>query len=234
MKQHAPMPAHDRTLAIVGGGPSVADTIDHLRGDVAAVNGSHDWLLSNGIVPWACGFCDSRARVSKTVTPRHDVWYYVADTCHDDLLSKLDIVPDRIVRWKKAEMGWGCSMGLRWIFLGHDLGYRSFDLHGFDSSLRDGRTHAYPGFKDGATTGIITVDGYRTRANFLAQAIDFFDIMRWFDGAIDVRLFGDGLLQSRALTGPRSFPHDLQKVADRSRVDPVPTVHQPTTEMRPC
>ena len=40
-------------------------------------------------------------------------------------------------------IGGGTSVGLRTIFLGYVLGYRTFHLHGNDASFRGLETHAY-------------------------------------------------------------------------------------------
>lgn len=204
--------AHNRRLAIAGGGPSLQDTWKKLKNpkfDVAAVNGSLGFLLERKVTPWACGVVDSGEHMADIV-PRHpDVWYFLSSTCNPKVYEKLEgckivqwhpTTPDSIIYEPGVELavGGGVTMGLRWLNLGYLLGYRRFDLHGLDSSYRGSRTHAYSDRRDGGD--YIEVDGWKTSMNFVQQVVSFFGIMdRLTQDDVDpikVNLHGTGLLQS--------------------------------------
>lgn len=207
---------HNLMMSIAGGGPSLEDTAKHLDGYVAAVNGSLRFLLSKPMpLPYLCGVMDPGEHISDAIDADENVRYYVASICHPRIFDKLKGCDVRLWHATPASIGdedgvrntlsgsgagWlaiggGCTMGLRWLNLGYILGFRSFDLHGLDSSFRSGRTHAYPDRAD--SKDHITIDGRETRLNFLAQVRDFFAVMEMFKSLdkINVRVFGDGLLQ---------------------------------------
>jgi hypothetical protein len=95
-------------------------------------------------------------------------------------------------------IGGGTTMGLRWLNLGYVMGFRTFRMHGLDSSFRDDRTHAYPDRDRGQ---VVTVNGRRTRLNFLVQIEDFKALLERFGQPdfepIDLDVLGDGLLQDQ-------------------------------------
>ncbi|MFM2462009.1 hypothetical protein, partial [Klebsiella pneumoniae] len=70
-------------------------------------------------------------------------------------------------------IGGGTTMGIRWLNLGHYMGFRKFEMHGLDSSYRGAQTHAYADSRDGKA-GTIEINGYVTDNNFLTQCIDWF------------------------------------------------------------
>lgn len=199
--------AHDRTLGVAAGGPSLADTWEDIRGDIAAVNGSLRFLLERDVKPWACGLLDPRPRLAEVIEAEPGVIYFVSSTCAPEVFDKLkgcDVVLWHPSPWPVTLpqpgllISGGTTIGTRWLTLGYALGYRRFDLHGLDSSHRKGKTHAYP---DGFERTLIEVDGYTTEPNFAVQVQDFLEMMRLFQSddmdPVSVRMNGDGLLQSK-------------------------------------
>lgn len=232
--------AHEHTLAVAAGGPSLTDTYKELKGYVAAVNGSLAWLLDKGIVPNACGVCDPGAHMADIIEPHKDVTYYLASMVHPSVFDKLIAAGCYVVLWHVAplegidqllnelypkkdwlQIGGGSTMGLRWLNLGYICGFRKFDFHGLDSSFRiyepyhpanaeeakfryfsqsmRRASHAYPDHQDDKEW--MELDGYQTKVNFVAQVIDFIKVMdRYIQPDIepvDVRVFGEGLLQKK-------------------------------------
>ncbi len=218
-------PAHDRTLCVIGGGPSAAYTLSARTGDIVTVNAGHDWLINQGIVPWACGFLDPHERIADMFTPCNDVFYYVANVVHVNVLWKLQGF--KVIFWYpkptagKLQIGGGSSMGLRWINLGYVLGYRKFHLHGLDSSFDNISTHAYPDQRDTSSKTDIWIDGYRTRPNFLAQCIDFFNLVNLMNQSdiepVEFYIHGHGLLQYRWNSGKHEFSKKQHAIADKVR-----------------
>ncbi|MCB2108706.1 MAG: DUF115 domain-containing protein, partial [Rhodobacteraceae bacterium] len=165
------------TLLICGGGPSIGDlaqlkTLRHLArkgGKVWAVNKTHDFLLTKGIVPWGACLLDPMPWVAGYIKrPRRDVKYFVASQCHGDVFSALknanvylwhagiDVDGEGYPVKLLAEEYPGCdwhvvpgptTVGLRSIMVGYSLGFRTFHLFGCDSSLKvgegDARLYAY-------------------------------------------------------------------------------------------
>jgi uncharacterized Rossmann fold enzyme len=209
---------HGMVLSIAGGGPSLEDTWQELHGYIAAVNGSLSYLLKKGVVPHLCGVCDPSPHMAEVIEAHAGVTYFVASHCDPSVFDKLLSAGCRVYLWHLHPIdgldallselypnGWlqipgGSTMGLRWVNLAYNaLGFRKFHLHGMDSSFRDRASHAYPDHQDDKEW--ITFDGFKTRVNFVGQVVDF---MRMLDelGKPDVepteiRVFGDGLLQSR-------------------------------------
>ncbi|HEX2653668.1 MAG TPA: hypothetical protein VHN11_08460, partial [Xanthobacteraceae bacterium] len=96
-----PAARHDGVLAIAGGGPSLANTCSKLRHPgpntrVAAANGSHDYLLSRGIVPHYCGLMDPATHLADLISPRAGVTYFVASTCDRAVFDKLNAYDVRL------------------------------------------------------------------------------------------------------------------------------------------
>ena len=206
-----------KTLCIAAGGPSLADTIKDRKGDLVAVNGSHDWLIERGIMPLALGLMDYRPRLATMFTPHRDVRYYVASSVDQAVMKKL--AGFDVVRWDYEKIRGGCSMGLRWLTLGYLMGYRNFALHGFDSSFREGRTHAYPHYRDEKHKGKFKVDGFETADRWVAQIIDFFKITDELK-SVKITVHGDGLLQRRFKENNRLFEPEIVAAANACRRAP--------------
>jgi len=210
-------PPNKQTLCIAAGGPSINNTIRDRFGTLVTVNGAHDWLIDRGIVPIACGFMDWRPRLADMFTPREDVQYYVADSVHKAVEDKLEGF--RVVPWKRIQAGNVCTMGLAWISIGHLMGYRKFDLHGFDSSFREGATHVYPNYQDDKERGKCKIGKFFTADRWVAQIIDFFKLKDRFKDA-EFTIHGDGLLQQRVKDDNRDFPQRLiNEINSRRRVN---------------
>lgn len=198
-------------LSVAGGGPSLADTWQDLRGVVAAVNGSCGFLIERGHIPHLCGVLDASPHMADVIAAHPEVRYYVASICDNRVFDKLagcETVLWHPTGYKGIEewiprhsliVGGGCTMGLRWLTLGYVLGFRKFELHGLDSSYRDDQTHAYKDHGD-RNDPVMMVHGRRTQLNFTEQVSDFFDWMERFKHSpelddVTIKVHGDGLLQ---------------------------------------
>lgn len=208
--------AHKLKMAIVGGGPSLEDTLGEITGYVAAVNKAHDYLISKGMNVHACGLVDPAPWLSNYITPKKGATYFVASLCHAFVFDKL--AEHNVVLWHASQgekvpmndivpsgsvmIPGGTTMAVRWLDLGYALGFREFDLFGLDSSHRGAKHHAYDFPQDDA---IPTQElmGYVTTNGWLAQVNDIFLRTKRFemdarDGTMDpieITFHGDGLLQ---------------------------------------
>ncbi len=200
---------HARKLVVAGGGPSLSiDELDR-EGVIVTINAGQGHLLANGVKPWAVGLLDARPHIADLIEPRPDMFWFVASTCHPSVFDKLRDC--QVILWHPSGapgirdvlpedahlIAGGTTMGLRWINLGHYMGFRTFDLHGLDSSYRQGATHAYPDSRDGRQH-TIEIDGFATDNNFLQQVADYIAIREVLTLDPDrptLNLFGEGLLQ---------------------------------------
>lgn len=197
---------HKHTLSIIGGGPSIEDTYRDAAGYIAAVNKAHDWLIERGVIPNACGLVDPLPGLADQITPRKDVTYFVASMCHPRVFDKLrgyhvklwHSSPCPVDVGDDLRISGGTTMALRWFNLGYICGFRTFHLHGMDSSVRGARHHAYEHRQDDALS-TFDLHGYTTQLGLCTQVSDFFTLMNrlriddveqvWF------KVFGDGLFQ---------------------------------------
>lgn len=199
------------------------DTYKELGNYVAAVNGSLPWLLDRDIVPNLCGVCDPSPHMIDIVEADKRVTYFVASSVHPTVFDKLLKAGCDVVLWHASpidgltalldeiypnkdwlQVGGGCTMGMRWVNLGYQCGFRRFHLHGLDSSFRmdpvRGRaSHAYPDHQDNKEW--VTFDGFLTKPNFIGQVSDFIDLAERYTHSdiepVEIKLYGDGLLQTR-------------------------------------
>lgn len=164
-----------KTWAVIGGGPSINDCVKDIRrlkkagANIVSVNKSHDWLLENGIVPWAHVLLDPQERVKDYVKrPRKDVRYFVASQCHASVFDALDGYPVFLWHagqdfpfldlqeptaylreyWTEGSQNWICTpgpttVGLRVPYIGHQMGADHFHMFGMDSSRSNGKLHGY-------------------------------------------------------------------------------------------
>jgi hypothetical protein len=156
---------HDGTALIVGGAPSLKDTLPKLRqhiqrgGKVFALNGTHDYLVERGIIPDYHVLLDARKENVRFVSnPRPGVTYLLAAQCHPSLYEALeghDVV--QYVAWAPgiealaqkfpgkpiAVIGGGETVGLKAMLLAHLMGFRKLHLFGMDSCYRGEDNHAY-------------------------------------------------------------------------------------------
>lgn len=88
--------AHDASMVIVGSGPSLVDFADEIKAErdkgrpVCAINGAHEWLISNGIDPDLFVSCDPRTTIRPNVeTKSKRTVYLLASRCHPQVFDHL-------------------------------------------------------------------------------------------------------------------------------------------------
>ena len=209
-----PCEAHDLTLCIAAGGPSLQDTYRDLHGVVVAVNGSLKFLNDKEVPPWGCGVMDPGAHMPDIVPRVEGVHYLIGSICNPALFDHLEGMDVGLWHPGGVDGLWetlgtkrnswtvvagGSTMGLRWLNLGYVLGFRRFEFHGLDSSYRESGTHAYPDHTDDADH--LVIEGYHTKLAFVRQVADFFAILDAFSGQdvdeISIEIKGTGWLQDR-------------------------------------
>lgn len=213
-------PEHKGKALIVGGAPSLSETLTTLRlhrarkGVVFAVNAVHDYLIERGIVPDYHVMLDARAENAQFVSkPHRGVKYLIAAQCHPDVFDALagyDVtvwcgwvegmvgVAERHPHLPITLVGGGNTVVLKTWALAQLMGFRRVSLFGVDSSYRGDANHAYPQpLNDGEAVMDVVVEGRTFKAaRWMArQAHDFQQMANRFvaEGG-DLTVYGDGLI----------------------------------------
>lgn len=164
-------PAHQGEWVVVGGAPSMALRVDHIKerqrkgGTVVALNGAGKFLTSEGIEPDIVMLVDPSEEVALYLDYElsDETLFLVSSTCHADVFDKLE--GRQVFVWHpemppmteqqrailalypdkpSALIGGGNTVALRSIPVGFLLGYRTMHCYGIDSSYeKDGADHAY-------------------------------------------------------------------------------------------
>lgn len=212
-------PAHKRPLAIVGGGPSVADDIDRLRefSEVWSVNGSLDWLQKNGITSTGYVVIDPEPiMVQYLQSPPPETTYYLGSTCHPDTFEA--VAGRNVHLWHPlaglnvpkghGTIGGGPTVLTRAPMLAFCLGYRDVHLFGADSSYEGERHHIYDAPCDPLVRVELDKVIYDSCSVFVHQVAYFQQILHWYQrhGAT-FEIHGRGL-------GPAILRATMHKVED--------------------
>ena len=210
----------DAVIALVGGGPSLDDTIDdliekHEAGmKVVSMNGTHDYLLDHGIRPSVHMQVDARDFNARFVENwQEKTKYIMASQCHPKVFETLKgaevylfhafnsavdtrALDDYYMKQYVSVRG-GSTVMLRAIPLMRMLGFKKMEIYGFDSCVMDKRHHAYTqGENDHGPVSDITVGGreFFCFAWMMAQANDFIDIVKVLGDTFELQVHGDGLI----------------------------------------
>lgn len=128
---------------------------------IVCVKHVHNYLIENGIIPTACVLLDPRPMEGTSTTghkrqdllanPHPDVIYLVASMTHRDWVPHLQKHNAKIVGWDAMTTGLkdrklpegrfyvtgGTCSAMRMIGIGHVLGFRNFELFGYDACLEE-------------------------------------------------------------------------------------------------
>ncbi len=223
---------HDGHAVIVGGGPSLADTIDELKWrqslgqSVWAMNGSARFLSDNGVTPDFYVMLDARPENRKLLFGNGPkTKYLIASQCDPsvfDALAHFDVTVwhansekmDSVLAAEKEKpvhlIGGGTTVGLNAMVLAFAAGYRKIHLYGFDSSYREDEHHAYPqalNDQDRVIDALYGEQKFKTTAWMAQQVNEFQDLVPGLvaDGCI-ITAAGEGLLQAVARDLAQNMP----------------------------
>jgi uncharacterized Rossmann fold enzyme len=142
-------PAKTGAILLVASAPSVKGQLELIKkmkaagSPIVAIKGAHDWLIDNGVMPDYALAIDPQEHRIAFYKPQPSVHYMIASQCHPAMFDNLDGY--QVTLWhpyvKKGQdrpkncmlIGGGTTSGLRAISLFYVLGYRQFELFGFDS-----------------------------------------------------------------------------------------------------
>ena len=210
------------SVCLVGGGPSLVDTIDQLKvrhqngAKVWAMNGSYDHLIGQGIIPHVMVMLDARPENVRFVqNPQQSTTFYITSQCNDavfDALEGYKVVlvhantPGvyELLEHEKARpvhlMGGFTTVGILSLILAKLQGFKRIFLFGMDSSYRDGKHHAYKQESNNAERVIdamINDVTYKCAPWMAQQVTDFQNVVAGFDD-VTIEVCGDGLLHQMA------------------------------------
>jgi hypothetical protein len=167
--QLRPQPLQSERVCLVGGGPSLEETLPELRdlyfagAKVVTVNGSYRWCLERNIRPSAQIVLDARPENARFVDPavpqckyllasqcapetwavvegRPDVWIWHAVSA-DNAQVKTVLDEYYVGRWMPTPGG--TTVIMRALLILRAIGFLRFDLFGVDSCYLNGAHHAY-------------------------------------------------------------------------------------------
>jgi len=209
-------PCHDlrqEPIAVVGFGPSLADTWEKVRDfkRVITCSGAHRFLIERGIVPTWHIDVDPRAYKADLIGPPHpSVEYLMASTCSPRMWEHLagfnvklwhifDSSDDAIRILPRGEwhVTGGCDVGLRAITIARFLGFTDLHIFGIDgSSPTQDKRHAADHPNKVKPTFTVDYEGrtFNTTPPMLECARGLWHEL---DQLKDVRptFYGDGLIQ---------------------------------------
>ena len=212
----------NKPIAIVGGGPSLRDTIGELsKYQFVMVCGSaHDYVMKYAGCPIDfCVLCDPDPLIISYLKEiRQGTKYFVASQCSPEIFDYLKFndvkiwhaagenVDQAVFGKDKVPIGGGCTIGTRAIILAMAFGFNNIHLYGFDTCLtEDNRHHAYE-FNDPEKEKVslgnisevkLSVDGptFKVAGYMLGQLFDFKTLLKNYSSRVRIEIFGDGLLK---------------------------------------
>jgi len=197
-------------VLLVASAPSVKGQLELIKkmkaagSPIVAIKGAHDWLIENGVTPDYALAIDPQEHRIAFYKPQPSVHYMIASQCHPAMFDNLD--GHQVTIWhpylKKGQdrpkktmlIGGGTTSGLRAISLFYVLGYRQFELFGFDS-CNDGELLRVngDGLKDGDKLIDVKIDpqGETFECN-TAMALQAEHFQTYYDYLPDATFNGHG------------------------------------------
>ncbi len=199
-----------KRCCVVAAGPSLKETLPDLRAlsdlgvDVICVNHAHDWLVKQGITPKFCILPESfhHTMIARTVS---GCTYVIRQDARPE--TKLTIKDATHVRiYSRAVNEKITCRGLPVVNVAHWLGYREFDLFGFDGSFPEkGNTHmdgSHPWATSKADEGasirwcVVGDRVFKSHKRWRHQTRAMIELLK--KQKVEVRIHGDGMLAAVA------------------------------------
>jgi hypothetical protein len=205
-------------VAIVGGGPSLNDTVEELYPfqKIMACGSVHDHLIGLGVRPrWTVISDPDPVMAQYLKRPCKGCTYLVASMCDESVFDALH--GQQVVLWHcgdqeqssdlwgdapKLLIGGGCTVGTRAFTIAVAFGYSNIHLFGFDNCLRSGKHHAYDFATSEEEIGEVTEVSlftpcgpkYKLAGYHLGQLFDFQHILETLGHKVNVTAHGGGVI----------------------------------------
>lgn len=184
-------------VAIVGGGPSLAGTLDEIRelnAPVWACNGAYPYLVEHGIEPQAFVMVDRRKENAAFVRkPVPGCVHYLDKRVHPDVVRALK--HHKVKEYDQYRLLAGGTVVSHAMLLARQQGLTDQHFFGVDCCYMDGDGHAYPQpWQKGEKVEDLEMYGktWRTAPWMLAQVADFNKIEARFHD-LKFTVHGNGL-----------------------------------------
>jgi hypothetical protein len=235
----APSMPRDDPIAIVCGGPSLAQTYWMLQGWSGALwacNGAGSWLLDRAIRPSGIVAMDPCAP-ARWLDPRiRDVPHYLSNIVPPSFFDAA--AGFNVVLWHpwhataydpedKWRIGNGGTVGLRAVYLALHLGWRRIHLFGLDGNMSGRVEHVYdtenfqrPVYED---VFPVTCQGRRfiTTLAFAWQAVHLRRLAKETQGVVEFAVYGDSLLSAVMAAGEDIDFHADLTSEQAARIGPL-------------
>lgn len=190
------VPQADKTLTVIAGGPSA--WLAPQDGPTLALNGA----LRVCKRPTYYAACDPQKEVAQFLTEAPDeTVYYMASKCHPDVFDSLKGKDVRL--WDVGDLVPGgiptaVSITLTALNLFIRLGWRKFNVYGWDGCYKDGRDHAVPQHHVGDNITLLAGDrSFETTTTWAAEAEDAMYLLPLYEFmGIEVNIHGDSMIQA--------------------------------------
>lgn len=221
-------------VAVVGGGPSLKQTIETLKRYmyVFACGSCHDFLIENGVIPTYTIVLDPSPIVNLYLKHvNKETIYLVSTQCCPETFEHLLSKGAKIYKWNAAGpdehnsifpkddfmLGGGCTVGSRTILIAYNMGYTNIDLFGFDTCITEEGDHAYKLNDPAEMLGEIydvAVGGipFKMAGYMMAQMIDFKRILSYYGDKMVFDIHGPGALRTLMELAKQKVLEDGKKV----------------------
>lgn len=207
--------SHNISAVLCGSGPSLADFLpqiakmQHDGCKVFALNGSAKYLYDHGVIADYQVIIDARQQTSELVS--HAREHLFASQVHPKCFElapnakvwhlQIEGIEDHFPPYEDdyCLIGGAASVGNTATCLAYSMGYRDLHLYGYDSSQRNGNSHAFSQpMNDGEPVASVTFGGkdYLCSLTMKLQAEKFQETSRSLSQlGCKIAVYGDGLLQ---------------------------------------
>ena len=212
--------SHDGVAIMIGGGDSINDHIEEILalqakgGKVFAMNGASKWARGHGINVDYQVIVDAKEETEQLVDSGAKEHLF-GSQCNEKTIDKAKNLTlwhlmienietffpkDRSYKGGYVMIGDGASAGNSGLCVAFSQGYRQFHVFGYDSSYRDGRSHAYEQrMNQFMPTTEVNWGGktFQVSVGMKAQAEKFqITAQALKQEGCEVSVYGDGLLQA--------------------------------------
>lgn len=232
-------------IALVGSGPSVKGELESIRKlreqkvPIVAIKDAHDWLIENDFIPDYALAVDPQEHRWACFRKKHPaVKYLIASQCHPAMFEHLKDMDVQLWHLYIKEgqtyppdsmlVTGGTTSGLRALTLFYSMGYRKFELFGYDSCLQENELRM-----DGTTFDKPPIEifigerkrRFLTTPEMAAQAGEFQTLFRVLHD-VEIKSHGHGvitaILEERAATkNPAPYvPYGSYDVSPSGKITP--------------
>lgn len=223
--QKAQWPPFETPIVIVGSGLSAKPLLSHIirmskHAPIMALKGAHDWLIENGVTPQFAVACDPQFERHNCFKHLNDTTVYLcASQMHPQTWSymsgrKVLLWHGKVEKDQNKRAGWenvrlvsgGSTTGMRAIPLAYLMGFRTFELFGYDSCVERDGVYKLDGSTKRDDDKMIDVfvgeRMFKTTYALAPQVDQLRGTLAMLPG-VRVRAHGDGYFQEVLRTGKR-------------------------------